>query len=122
MERNALRANLVRQADEWRWSSFYRWLHGSAEEKRLLSAWPVRRKTNWLQHVTAPQTEGESAAVRRIVERSMPSVSFIGSRVGTRANAYCRFSMRQLQRTSLAIDPGDPNRVSSNADRNHTNS
>src|SRR5579871_4396877 len=47
VERNPLRAKLVRQAGEWRWGSLYRWLHGSADEKRLLSTWPVPRKAKW---------------------------------------------------------------------------
>ncbi len=36
VERNALRAKLVRRAEAWRWGSLYRWLHGSAEERALL--------------------------------------------------------------------------------------
>jgi hypothetical protein len=29
VERNALRANLVHRAEQWRWGSLYRWLRGS---------------------------------------------------------------------------------------------
>ena len=31
VERNALRANLVPRAEEWRWGSLHRWLRGAAE-------------------------------------------------------------------------------------------
>ena len=72
VERNALRAKLVRLAEQWRWSSLYRWLHGSAEEKALLAAWPAPRKPGWTEHVNAPQTEAELAAVRRSVDRGNP--------------------------------------------------
>src|SRR6188472_674637 len=41
VERNAVRANLVRRAENWRWSSFYRWLYGNAEAQALLTAWPL---------------------------------------------------------------------------------
>ena len=41
VERNAARANLVRRAEGWRWGSLYRWLCGSADDQRLLSAWPL---------------------------------------------------------------------------------
>ena len=34
VERNALRANLVREADRWRWSSLWRRLHGTRESRR----------------------------------------------------------------------------------------
>jgi putative transposase len=72
VERNALRANLARRAEHWRWGSLYRWLRGSAEDKELLAAWPLPRKPNWVDHVNGPQTEAELAAVRRSVRRGSP--------------------------------------------------
>jgi putative transposase len=72
VERNALRANLARRAEQWRWGSLYRWVRGSAEDKELLAAWPFSRKANWIEHVNAAQTEAELAAVRRSVQRGSP--------------------------------------------------
>jgi putative transposase len=72
VERNALRANLVGLAEQWRWSSLYRWLRGSAEDKALLAAWPLPRRPNWVDHVNWPQTEPEMQAVRRSMERCSP--------------------------------------------------
>ncbi len=72
VERNALRANLVRRAEDWRWSSLYRWHCGTAKEKALLSAWPLRRLPNWLEEVNMPQREAELAALRRAVNRGCP--------------------------------------------------
>jgi len=72
VERNALRANLVSRAEDWRWSSLWRWRQGDASRRRLLAPWPVRRSPNWLEHVNAPQTEAELAAVRRSVARGRP--------------------------------------------------
>lgn len=72
VERNPLRANLVKSADEWRWSSLYRWCHGTAEEQSLLSAWPIRRSPGWLTHVNQPQTDTELAALCRSVNRGSP--------------------------------------------------
>ena len=72
VERNALRAKLVKRAEDWRWSSLYRWYSGTAEEKALLSAWPLRRSAGWLAHVNSPQTETELAAIRRSVQRGSP--------------------------------------------------
>ena len=71
-ERNALRANLVARAEDWRWSSLWRWSQGNAQQKMLLSPWPVRRSADWLAHVNAPQTEQELAALRRCVQRGCP--------------------------------------------------
>jgi len=72
VERNALRANLVRRAEQWRWGSLYRWHCGSAKENSLLSAWPLRRLANWVEEVNAPQTEAELSALRRAVNRGCP--------------------------------------------------
>ena len=72
VERNALRANFVRRAEDWNWCSLYRWLHGAAEDKPSLAAWPAPRKAGWVEHVNAPQSEAELAAIRRSVERGNP--------------------------------------------------
>lgn len=72
VERNALRANLVRHAEDWRWGSLHRWSHGTASERALLSAWPLPRQASWIDHVNAPQTEGELAAIRRCIARGSP--------------------------------------------------
>ena len=72
VERNALRANLVSRAEQWRWSSLWRWHQGNAEQKRILSPWPIRRSPNWLEYVNMPQTEAELSALRRSLERGCP--------------------------------------------------
>jgi putative transposase len=72
VERNALRANLVKRAEDWRWSSLYRWYSNAADEKALLSAWPLRRSAVWLAHVNSPQTDAELTALRRSVNRGSP--------------------------------------------------
>jgi len=70
VERNALRANLVRRAEDWRWGSLHRWQEGSAKD--LLAAWPLRRLANWVEKVNVPQTEAELSALRRSVNRGCP--------------------------------------------------
>jgi putative transposase len=40
-ERNALRANLVPRAEDWRWSSLWRRVHGTVDDRRWLSKWPL---------------------------------------------------------------------------------
>ncbi len=51
VERNALRARLVKRAEDWRWGSLYRWYSGTEEVKALLSAWPLRQSAGRLAHV-----------------------------------------------------------------------
>jgi len=43
VERNPLRADLVKQVDHWRWSSLWRRVNGSPEDRRLLGDWPLPR-------------------------------------------------------------------------------
>jgi putative transposase len=72
VERNALRAGLVAQAQAWRWSSLWRRESGDSEARTLLARWPVPRPRDWTEHVNAPQTDAELEAVRRAVRRSSP--------------------------------------------------
>jgi len=72
VERNALRANLVQLAEDWRWSSLWRWVHGKPEDRRWLTDWPVPRPRRWLQLVNEVQTEAELDALRRSVIGGQP--------------------------------------------------
>ena len=70
VERNALRANLVKQAEAWRWSSLWHRVHGN--EGGLVDDGPLALPRGWLKHVQSPQTEGELEALRRSVVRGTP--------------------------------------------------
>ena len=72
VERNALLADLVPSAEAWRWSSLWRRVHGSAEQRALLSRWPVPQPRNWKSLVNQPQHEGEVEAIRRCLRRGQP--------------------------------------------------
>jgi len=43
VERNALRAGLCQRAEQWRWSSLWRFVCGDEAARKLLSEWPVPR-------------------------------------------------------------------------------
>jgi putative transposase len=72
VERNALRAGLVRRAEEWRWCSLWRRQHGDAAARALLGEWPLPRPEGWSGWVNDVQSEGEVEAVRRCVARGCP--------------------------------------------------
>ena len=72
VECNALRANLVSSAEDWRWGSLWRWAQGDAEAKSLLSPWPVRRAPSWVDHVNRPLNDRELIALRRCIDRGAP--------------------------------------------------
>jgi REP-associated tyrosine transposase len=72
VERNPLRAGLVRQAESWRWSSLWRWHRGNADQQGLLAGWPTRRSASWVDHVNTPQNEAELTTIRRAIGRGNP--------------------------------------------------
>lgn len=72
VERNPLRANLVKRAQDWRWSSLWARRHKDSAASRLLAEWPIPQPAEWLHHVNQPQTMGEVEAVQRSVVRGKP--------------------------------------------------
>jgi putative transposase len=72
VERNALRAGLVRRAEDGTWGSLNRWLEEPEREPRLRSAWPIARSPRWAERVNKPLTAAELTAVRTRVNRGSP--------------------------------------------------
>ena len=72
VERNALRAGLVEQAEDWRWGSLWRWLQKPEPDPPLLSPWPIVRLPNWVDRVNTPLSDGELDAVRRCIRHGSP--------------------------------------------------
>jgi putative transposase len=72
VERNALRAGLVRRAENWRWCSLWQRVRGTPEARALLDDWPVPRPARWRASVNKVQSEAELAALRRCVARGCP--------------------------------------------------
>lgn len=72
VERNALRAGLVRHAEAWRWGSLWHYRHDSPAARALLGAWPVERPRDWVAYVNRAETLAELEALRRSVQRGAP--------------------------------------------------
>jgi putative transposase len=72
VERNPLRAGLVRRAEDWPWSSLACRLAGGDEAARRLHPGPVAVPADWLYLVNQPQTEAELEALRVSVVRGRP--------------------------------------------------
>ena len=70
VERNALRAGLVRRAEDWRWSSLWRRAKGQAHG--LLDEGPAPLPADWAAIVNAPEMEAELAALRCSAARGRP--------------------------------------------------
>lgn len=74
VERNALRANLVNRADDWRWSSTWIRKYGSKDQKKLLSSWPVPMPDNYYSWLNRKNKEEEDTLknLRNSVNRGRP--------------------------------------------------
>jgi putative transposase len=72
VERNALRAGLVRRAEPWRWGSLWRRHTAATVDRSWLSAMPVPCPAAWAEEVNAPQSEEELEDLRRCVQRGQP--------------------------------------------------
>jgi putative transposase len=72
VERNPLRAGLVKRAEDWRWCSLWRRQRGAAPDRAILSEWPVQRPADWLARVNRPQRASEEAAVSASLRRGRP--------------------------------------------------
>jgi len=72
VERNAKKANLVRKAESWKWSSVWRREYGTLEQKKMLSEWPVQMPKNYLHILNEPQAEGEEQVLTQSTEKGTP--------------------------------------------------
>ena len=72
VERNALRAGLVENAQNWKWGSLSRWITQPEPAPKLLSPWPVPRLPNWQVRVNTALTDRELKAVRLSLKRGSP--------------------------------------------------
>ncbi len=77
IERNAVRAGLVRRVQEWRWCSAARLLGEQAaaddeDAHPIFDPGPVRRPDDWLAYVNQPQTEAEVERLRESLRRNRP--------------------------------------------------
>lgn len=66
VERNPVRAGLVRRAEQWRWSS------ANHAGSVLVHEWPIPRPVDWRHWVNADEGEEPLAAVRRSVLKGQP--------------------------------------------------
>lgn len=73
VERNAKRAKLTKNAEDWRWGSLWAWLHGpELEDYPPIATWPVPRPTSWKSLVNQAQSESEETAVLTSIQRGRP--------------------------------------------------
>ncbi len=70
VERNALTAGLVEQAERWRWGSLWNWY---GEQSIIqLTPWPIPRPSGWIERVNQAIGDKEVNKLRQCVRRGSP--------------------------------------------------
>jgi putative transposase len=72
VERNALRARLVKRAEDWRWASLWSRRAKGRSERPALTPWPIDRPNDWASRVNRPFGPQEEEAIRRSMQRGQP--------------------------------------------------
>ncbi len=72
VERNAVWAKVVARAEEWQWSSLWRWARKDSRLLEFLAEWPVERPQQWLQWVNETEREIELEDLRCSAQRGRP--------------------------------------------------
>jgi putative transposase len=70
VEANALRANLVDRAEDWKWSSLRQRL--KRQKAPLLADWPVDRPAGWLEIVNENLSEDQTEMIQASITRNRP--------------------------------------------------
>jgi putative transposase len=83
VERNALQARLVENAQDWRWCSLWRAQRIREHPVPYIEPWPVQRPEPWVTAVNAPLAAAELHVVRHSSGRGTP----YGERAWTREMA-----------------------------------
>jgi len=72
VERDALRADLVERAQDWRWGSLWARRARPDPDRPALSPWPIERPRDWTARVNRPFGPAEEEAVQRSLRRGQP--------------------------------------------------
>ncbi len=73
VERNPLRAKFVKKAENWKWGSAWKRIHGTADSRKLLDVWPVKQPKDYLDWLNEEE-EDETilAKLRTSINRGQP--------------------------------------------------
>ena len=72
VERNPLRAKLVKRAEDYPWGSLSRRVQGASAAPPPLAESPVPLGRLWTEHVNQPQHEAEAQAIAESIRRGRP--------------------------------------------------
>lgn len=72
VERNPVRAKLVKKAENWQWGSLWRRENGNPSQKKLLNYWPEHIPNNYLDWVNKNELEEDLMIIRNSIKKGKP--------------------------------------------------
>lgn len=72
VERNAVRAKLVRRCEEWRWGSAWMRIHGTSEQKKFLDEIPTELPDDYIKWINTEDKSDDLDMIRNSVNKSVP--------------------------------------------------
>ncbi len=72
VERNALRAKLVKSIKDWKWSSYYKRLNGTPLQKKLLATDSIIWPDNYEKLLSLPEEQEKLRTIRNSINRGKP--------------------------------------------------
>ncbi|MSU74708.1 transposase [Candidatus Kaiserbacteria bacterium] len=72
IERNAVRAKLVRRCEEWRWGSAWRRVSGTIEQKKLLDEVPTELPDDYVEWINTEEKSDDVDIIRKSVNKGVP--------------------------------------------------
>ena len=72
VERNPLRAKLVKSLKNWKWSSYYKRLHGTLLQKKLLATNSITWPRNYEELLTITEEKEKVDIIRNSINRGKP--------------------------------------------------
>jgi putative transposase len=77
VERNPVRAHLVRKAEQWKWSSLHRREYGTKEQQKLLTTWPTGIPDDYLSYVNTKEKDIDLEEMRDSITKGRPYGSLL---------------------------------------------
>jgi putative transposase len=72
VERNPVRAKIVKKCENWKWGSVWKRAKGTKDQQKLLSESPTPLPRNYLEWINTSDKENDLETLRRSVNKGVP--------------------------------------------------
>ena len=102
---------MVKNAQDWKWSSLWIRENGNEEQKKLLSSWPVEMPIAYLEWVNTPDPDEKEKLekIRTSIQRGRPYGS----------GSWIKKTAKKLGLISTLIPRGRPKKIKNEDDKSN---